>query len=137
MGVIEQIEKHNFEDFIMSNLHWTKEQKEFLGTLIYNVGDSNGNEISTIVCKRTESKMTVNYIYPNENDGNATEFALVYDKQKKDVDYTKTTDNVVDFNEAKLFISTMSEMTKQTKPVFYPVSKINPDIVKDKTNIAS
>ena len=134
MSVIEQIEKLNFEDFIVEKLHWTKEQKEFLGTLIYNVEDDKGNEISTIICKRTENKVSVNYIYPNENDENATEFALVYDKQKKDVDYKKTTDNVVDFNEAKLFISTLSEMVKQTKPVFYPVSKINKSATNTNTN---
>ncbi len=91
----------------------------------YNIEDHSGNEISTIVCKRMDTKISVNYIYPNENSDDATDFVIVYDKQKRDIDYAKTTDNVVNFNEAKLFILTLSEMIKQTTPVFYPVSKIS------------
>ncbi len=125
MSVIEQIEKHNFEDYVLEKLGWTKEQKSFSGTLIYNIEDNSGNEISTIVCKRMDTKISVNYIYPNENSDDATDFVIVYDKQKRDIDYAKTTDNVVNFNEAKLFILTLSQMIKQTTPVFYPVAKIS------------
>lgn len=50
---------------ILKNLKWTEEQQQFLGALVYDVEDCNGNELVTIVCERTEHNIKLMAIYPN------------------------------------------------------------------------
>lgn len=111
----------NMELNILTKCGWTEKQINFLGTMVHNITDKEGNAIADIISNRSEEQISVEWFVPNK-DGD--KIGVTYSTKENKIIEDKTDSEIYDDKSLNAFLDTIENTINDNKGSFFPKSKI-------------
>lgn len=106
---------------ILTKCGWTEKQINFLGTMVHNITDKEGNAIADIISNRSEEQISVEWFVPNK-DGD--KIGVTYSTKENKIIEDKTDSEIYDDKSLNAFLDTIENTINDNKGSFFPKSKI-------------
>ena len=108
------------EKEILKELKWPVNRKNYLGTLVYNLENTDKENFSDIVINRNEKEIIVDFIDLKDD----SKISLVINRQTNKIDNSKTDDAVRETEAAQLFLTSLNSLIANQKFSFMPTKEI-------------
>lgn len=108
------------EKEILKELKWPVNRKNYLGTLVYNLENTDKENFSDIVINRNEKEIIVDFIDLKDD----SKISLVINRQTNKIDNSKTDEAVRETEAAQLFLTSLNSLIANQKFSFMPTKEI-------------
>lgn len=112
----------NIETHILKKCGWNDKQLGFLGTMVYNISNNNGESIADIVSNRTNEQIAVDWFIPNKN---GDKISLVYSLTENKILKEKSDPEINNKKDLNAFLDNISNVITGANGNFFPKSKIS------------
>lgn len=115
----------NIEQNILKKCGWDDKKLEFLGTLVYNIKNSDGTPIADVVSNRNKEQIIIDWFVPTKESDNSTKISVAYSLITKQIMKDKTDPEIKTEQDLTAFLNTIENTIKNSTGTFFPKSKID------------